>query len=123
MRLPEPGEQVPVLLNMQVEADSECWTREFGSLRLVTQQWLHHGLLIETAGPSRFGFRLSAGATQMRFEFVRCWLLGVPLAFALSPRVNASASIYEDGWWIHVRVEVPVLGMLVQYEGKVVPEC
>jgi len=123
MRLPASGEQVPVLLNVQVNAGIERWSRQFGSLRLVTRQWLWQGLLIETAGPLRFGFRLSANATEMRFDFARCWLLGMPLPFALAPRVNARASEYEDGWWIHVCVEVPVLGMLAQYEGKVVPEC
>lgn len=123
MRLPLPGEQVPVVLQVQTVGEAEHWRRDFGTLRLVTQQWLQDGLLIETAGPLRFGFRLTADAKEMRFEFARCWFVGMPLPTALAPRVNATASEYEDGWWLRVRIDVPLLGMLTQYEGKVTPQC
>lgn len=123
MRLPSPGEQVPLLLQVHVRGEVERWTRDFGALRLVTRQWLRHGLLIESVGPLRFGFRLAADATEMRFDFARCWFLGMPLPSALAPRVNASASEYEEGWWVRVRVEAPVLGLLTQYEGKVTLLC
>jgi hypothetical protein len=122
MRLPKPGKQVPVRLQVEIQGNAECWTRDFGSLRLITRQWLHHGLLIETAGPLRFGFRLRGNGSGMRFEFARCWLMGLPLPRAFSPRVNASVSGQDTGWWVQVRIEVPVFGMLTQYEGLVVPQ-
>src|SRR5579862_8966370 len=50
MRLPLPGEQVPVSLQVQVSGERECWTRDFGSHRVVTRQELYQGLLVETAG-------------------------------------------------------------------------
>ena len=123
MRLPSPGEQVPVLLHVQANAEEERWTRDFGTLRLVTRQWRRNGLLIEAAGPLRFGFHLTANPEEMRFEFARCWLMGIPLPLFLSPRVNAWVSEYEEGWWARVRVEAPLLGLLTQYEGKVTPQC
>ena len=123
MRLPSPGDTVPVHLQVHVCGETEHWTRDFGSQRLVTMQWLDRGLLIETAGPLRFGFRLSADDMGMRFEFVRCWFAGLPLPFVFAPRVTASASEYEEGWWVRVYVEAPILGMLTQYEGKVTPQC
>lgn len=123
MRLPPQGEQVPVSLQVHLIGEQEQWTRDFGSLRLITRQWFWRGLLLEAAGPLRFGFRLTADATGMRFEFARCWFLGAPLPLALSPQVHAEARDQETGWWISVRVEVPVLGVLVQYEGEVRPQC
>ena len=123
MRLPLPGEAVPVCLEVQTSAEGECWIRDFASQRLVTKQWLQDGLLIETAGPLRFGFRMAADAAGMRFEFARCWLLGLPLPVALSPRVQATVSEYENGWWVCVRMELPALGLLTQYEGKMTPQC
>lgn len=122
MRLPPPGQQVPVRLQVRTDGAAEHWTRDFGTLRLVTKQWLHNGLLIETAGPLRFGFRVAAEAQILRFAFARCWLLGLPLPRVLSPRVEAEAHAQEDGWWIRVAISVPILGLLTQYEGKVVPQ-
>jgi len=48
---------------VQTDGEEERWTRDFGSLRLVTRQWRRHSLLIETAGPLRLVFRLFADAT------------------------------------------------------------
>ena len=61
----------------------------------------------------------------MRFHMARCWLRGgIPLPAALSPRVTAHTSDQEDGdeWWVSVRVDLPLLGMVTQYEGKVTPK-
>ncbi len=118
MRLPKPGEQVPVHLHVHIGGETEQWTRDFGSLRLVTKQWLDRGLLIGSAGLMRFRFRLTGDESGLRFEFVRCWFIGIPLPFILAPKVNASASKYEESWWVHVCVEAPILGMLTEYEGK-----
>lgn len=122
MRLPAPGEQVPVRLQVRCEGEAERWTRDFGSLRMVTRQWLSQGLLMESAGPIRFGFRLTGDATGIRFAFARCWMIGLPLPYGLAPRVHARVADDEDGWQLQVRVEVPFLGLLTQYEGKVTPQ-
>jgi hypothetical protein len=122
MRLPPQGEQVPVSLAVCVEEEAERWTRNFGPLCLVTRQWVQNGLLIEAAGPVRFGFRLTADATGMEFHFAGCWFLGVRLPSALAPRVHAEARGREACWWLSVCVEVPALGVLVRYEGEMTPE-
>lgn len=119
MGLPSPGEAVPVTLQVQTIGDREQWLRQFDARRLASRQWLHDGLLMEAAGPMRLGFRLSADAQEMRMECVRCWLVGIPLPLALSPRINATAALYEEGWWLWVRIEAPLWGMVTQYEGKI----
>ncbi|HLK56661.1 MAG TPA: DUF4166 domain-containing protein [Chthonomonadaceae bacterium] len=121
MRLPLPGEQVPALVQVRTKGDMEYWTRDFGSRRLVSRQWLRQGLLVETAGPFRIGFKVSTDATGMRFAFVRCWLFLLPLPNALAPRVHGWVTEHENGWWVQVGIELPVLGLLTQYEGKVTP--
>jgi len=123
LHLPPPGERVPVVLHVQMLGEVESWTRKFDTLHLVTRQWLQDGLLMEAAGPMRFGFRMTADATGMRFEFARCWFVGIPLPSALSPQVNATVSEYEEGWWLQVRIDFPLLGMLTRYEGKVTSQC
>lgn len=123
MRLPSPGENVPAHLHVQVDKHGERWIRRFGSLRLVTWQYYQKGLLIETAGPLRFGFHVTADAAGMQFETVRCWFLSLPLPLFLAPRVFAQVTGKGASWWIDVRIEVPVLGILTHYEGEVTPQC
>ncbi len=122
MRLPSPGEQVPIHLTVEVFGAKERWTRRFGSLTLVTEQWARHGLLLERAGPLRFGFRVTCDETGLRFAPQRCWLLGVPLPNAIAPKVNAVALGTLQGWRVCVSIESPLGGILAQYEGEIVPE-
>ena len=123
MQLPCAGEKVSVRLEVSVEGEVERWIRYFGAQRLVTRQWIEHGLLIEAAGPLRFGFRLSADEAGMRFEMERCWLLGMPLPKVMSPQVGAVVTGHGACWIAAVEVHVPLLGRLVRYEGEMIPQC
>ena len=122
MRLPLSGEQVPLFLQVDTRGGVEYWTRDFDKVRLQTTQWRQYGLLMETAGPMRFGFRLVGDDTGMRFEFVRGWLGLIPVPAFLCPRVEAVTTVQEEGWWVQVSINLPVLGRLMEYEGKVIPE-
>lgn len=122
LRLPQAGVQVPIELSVEVFGAKERWTRRFDSLILVTEQWLGQGLLVEHAGPLRFGFRVTGDEIGLQFSSQCCWLLGTPLPYTLSPRVNAVAQESLAGWWVQVRIEAPLFGMLAQYEGEVIPQ-
>jgi hypothetical protein len=111
-----------VTVEVDIREGKECWARTFGTQRLVTHQWLRDGLLLEASGPACFGFRMTSDTEGMQFTFARFWLLGLPLPHALSPRINAFAREQGAGWWLQVRMEVPVLGLITQYEGLVIPQ-
>lgn len=121
LRLPCAGERLPIRLQVKPWGEGERWVRHFGELRLETRQWLWQRLLVEAAGPLQFGFRLRADADALRFDFLRAWLWGIPLPRLLSPRVAAIATGTEQGWTICVRVDFPLLGTLVEYQGEVAP--
>ncbi len=121
LRLPTPGEHVPVTLEVREAAQTEHWVRHFGPQSLVTKQWQQGALLCESAGPLRLGFQVQANATGMEFVVVRCWFCGVPLPRALSPRVQAQTRGTATGWWLQVSVEAPGLGLLTRYEGELTP--
>jgi len=123
MALPKAGEQVTVHLKVKVERGGERWIRHFDSQCLITEQWIQNGLLVEAAGPIRFGFRLSADGESMGFEMERCWLMALPLPLFLAPRVSARVTGRETSWWAMVQVELPMIGMLARYEGEMVPQC
>ena len=67
----------------------------------------------------RFGFDLIADETTIRFELVRTWFCRIPLPRALSPRIEAIESACDGGWDVFVQFSIPVAGMLIRYEGRV----
>lgn len=120
MRLPAHGARVAVRLRVVVEG--ERWVREFDGILFQTVQWARAGLLIETAGPLRFGFQVVASPEGLRFEQKRGWLYGLPLPRALTPQIRAEATAGEVSWTIDVRVAAPCVGLLARYYGEVTPE-
>jgi hypothetical protein len=120
LRLPPAGENVPLRLSVEVDDARERWTRDFGGRCLETVQWARDGLLIEAVGPLHLGLRLTSCRESLRFELARGWLWGLPLPPALAPRIEGmAAASRQDAWSLHVRVEAPLLGLLLQYEGEV----
>ena len=123
MGLPSAGEAVPVHLAIQLAGARELWVRTFGNQRFVTRQWYCNGLLIEAAGPVRFGFRVTASPAHMEFFMERFWLHSLPVPLAMAPRVHAVVYGRGSSWWTIVQVEAPLIGLLVKYEGEMIPEC
>jgi hypothetical protein len=121
-RMPRPGDSVSIHLRVVVEGERERWVRQFDGRPFATAQWLQDGLLVEAVGPFRLGFVLVATPETLRFELVRCWLFAFPVPPALRVRVEAVMTARPQSWWVDVRVDVPLLGRLVRYEGEVVPE-
>jgi Domain of unknown function (DUF4166) len=115
---PPAAEETLVTLQVFVEGQRERWHRSFAGPRMDTIQWERHGLLIEAAGPMRFGFRLSADATGMEFKLHRAWFFFVRLPLLLIPNVAASTRVGDNGaWHVAVRMTDPFGGLLIAYEG------
>ena len=50
-------------------------------------------------------------------------ILGVTIPSVLAPRVHARAwSSDAEGWEVEVRISLPLIGLLVAYAGRLVPE-
>jgi hypothetical protein len=121
-RLPPAGEQVPLRLRVVPEGNRERWVRDFGGHRFESVQWATEGLLIEALGPMRLGFRVTVDGAALRLETVKAWMLGVRWPLWLAPRGTGIEVGREDGCAIVARGEMPLLGLLVQYEGLVLPD-
>ncbi len=120
--MPEAAEDVPVHLQVVVEADRECWLRWFGSRRLRTVQWARGDLLMEAFGPLSFASALVLDGSCLHYEFQRAWFARVPLPRWLAPSASGSVLAGERGWRVAVRIYAPWFGELVHYEGWVEPE-
>jgi len=101
-RLPRPGNEVRGFLRVVVKGDRERWIREVDGRRIETVQW--------------------RGRDGMRFRSARGWFGGLPLPPPLLPRVTAIVTGRKASWWVTVRVELPLLGLLMLYEGEAIPE-
>ena len=116
---PPTASNVLLKLEVLVEDERERWIRHFGHHHMETMQWQSRNLLIEAGGPMRFGFELIVDETGLRYRLVRAWCCWVPLPRLLSPRLEAIEIHREGGWDVEVRFSLPVVGLLIRYEGFV----
>ncbi len=121
-RLPPSGEDVPVRLRVVAEGPRERWLREFGGHKFESVQWPQDGLLMESLGALRLGFRVTVEPPALRLEPVRAWVLGVPWPLALAPTGEGEEVGRADGCAVVVRACAPLLGELVRYEGLLVAD-
>ena len=120
--LPPAGEGVAVRLRVVPEGPRERWLREFGDHTFESVQWPQDGLLMESLGALRLGFRVTVEPPALRLRPVRAWLLGVPWPLALAPSGEGEEVGRPDGCAVVVRGYAPLLGLLVQYEGLLVAD-
>lgn len=129
LRLPAPGRDVPITLEIRRHGDAERWWRRFGDdPPLASSQHLAaDGALVETYGPFELRFSLSSrrAGLQMRCIGARVWLgpVAVPLPTALVPTVHAAALPTDHAAvQVRVRISAPVIGPLLAYHGEVEQE-
>lgn len=125
LRLPPAGKETPLRLQVVVKGEREHWFRVFETDPVVTLnavQSARDGLLEETFGPMRLGFRPSATPDGLRFEQAHCRLGPLTLPRAISPRAGAELTADDggNGWHIDVHLEAPLLGPVLRYRGRVV---
>ena len=118
LRLPPPGQEIPLQLEVVTENGCERWIRHFGDYCLDTLQWQEGSLLIEKAGPLQFGFRLSVEDSLLIFRQQRCWLGRLPLPHFMTLSIGAIVSGNEKGWQVEVVISAPILGVITTYRGE-----
>jgi hypothetical protein len=120
--LPAAGSDIPVRLEVHVDADRERWVRHFPDRRLTTVQWANNQLLMERSGPITLACALVVDGPRLIYEFQRSWFLGIPMPRRLAPSVESWAEGDDRGWRVMVRLIAPPLGDLIRYEGWVEPK-
>ena len=122
-RMPSAGRHEATLLEVHTRNYGEEWIRTIGRRVMVTRQWQFGNLLVEGVGPAAFGIELILNNGSMKFETRRVWMIGIPVPRLIAPRVFAEAIPRETSWLIEVRLEAPLLGSILIYEGEVTPRC
>lgn len=126
LRMPTAAPATPIDLRVERRGPVERWHRRFGGLGLLTTQWADGAFLVEGMGLVQCWFRLRADAGALVFEQVRATLgwgrFTLRLPRALAPLVEGRAEPVGSRVRVDVRIHVPLLGLLVAYEGEVTPE-
>lgn len=123
MGLPAASPSTPVRLEVSTDAAAERWRRAFGDTTLCTTQWASGASLVEGLGPVQCWFHLREDAGALVFEQERSTVgargVSVPLPPPLAPIIRGRAEPCEVGVHVHVRIEAPLVGLLVDYDGVV----
>jgi hypothetical protein len=114
---PPASEAVQVRLEVEVDGAMERWTRDFDGHRMVSDQWQQGGLLVERFFPLRCSLALDADREGLSFQVERSYLGPLPLPRAFNPRLITEAKVRDGGWHLLLRIEAPLFGLLVEYEG------
>lgn len=124
-RLPTAGEAVSTRLEITTDSERETWRRDFAGTQVVTcQRESPAGVLAERFGLLEFRFRLCVIDHALCFHQVGVVLclghLAVPLPRWLAPQIAARAWAKKNSATVQVavRVDFPLAGLLVAYEGS-----
>ena len=125
LRLPRASQAADTWLVITAGAGGEQWHRTFDDRRLVTRQYpAGDGELAERFGILEFRFRLEASQGSLIFRQVEaavvCGRVRLKIPAAWAPRVDACedpAGARRTS--VHVRVELPLVGPLLRYDGTI----
>lgn len=124
--MPPEARDIPVETTFSLEQGAETITRNYDGALLVTKQALVPGcetdagppaLLLEKFGPVALFIRLEGTEEGITFHLQRCSLLGLSLPYFLSPRVSARERVKDGQYHYFVRIDLPMIGRLIEYEG------
>lgn len=125
-RFPEAGQEIPVQVSFQRKNGAELWKRTFAGKSFSSLQSEGHGLserlLTEQFGGFHFEFAPVAEAGKL-FLVLRRWsIFGIPLPLRFAPRGNSFEYVAEGRFCFHVEITHPITGLIVRYEGWLVPK-
>lgn len=120
--LPRAGDGVDVRLEVSATARGERWSRIFGGVAMVSEQWQDGGHIVERVGTTEVRFALVNEQGALVFRQVRHALrlgpLRLPLPSFLAVRVSARVHEEHGAMVSDIRMEAPVLGLILRYSGR-----
>jgi len=122
--LPAPGARQPLTLTIERHGMRETWTRRFAGRRM---QSVLHGrgnstLLYERLGPATLAFALRRDGDAIDWQLRSLHVFGVPTPRFLRGDVLSRSGVRDGRYHFHVDVRLPLLGLLIGYQGWLVPD-
>ncbi|TQV79592.1 DUF4166 domain-containing protein [Denitrobaculum tricleocarpae] len=122
--MPPEAADIPVETTFFLDQGAETITRNYNGAILITRQAIAksrsavgEALLLEKFGPVALFLALEGTEEGITFHLRRCSLLGLKLPRMLSPRLVAREQVRGGRYHYFVRIELPLIGSLIEYEG------
>lgn len=124
---PRAAAAIPVSVLFEPCRDGERWTRTFGDRRFSSRLVPHARVgredradrcVVEHIGAFAFLLELAPGADRLRVVPRRAWFAGLPLPRRLLPTGDSYETADGEAVRFHIEVEIPGLGLLVRYRGR-----
>lgn len=115
--LPPAGFDQPLEVSFLPDGGTEIWTRRFGHAVFRSVQYERRGLLRERVGPTTFVFALEVSSEGLSLKLEGMRLLGVPLPPFMLPPIRTRESERDGRYHFEVEAGLPLIGLLVRYEG------
>jgi hypothetical protein len=74
--------------------------------------------LVEKMGPVKLWMKLRVQNTVLEYELVRASIWGVTLPARLAPQLRAFEKEEAGTYVFEVRIDLPILGKLIEYGGQ-----
>jgi hypothetical protein len=120
-RLPAAGVDRPLTVTFETAKNGERISRSYPDATLTTHQSaggpVGSLLLAERFGPFALSIRLSADEQGIDFALIGVRWHGVRLPRSAWPRLQASERADGETYRFHVRIDLPLLGRLIEYRG------
>lgn len=118
LSLPKTGENSSVSVHFRSEGAKECWNRSFNGRPFRSVQWQAGDLLYEKLNFTTLVFKVVATGQMLDLDLQQVYVLGLPLIRFLSPKVIARETEEDGRFHFFIRTSLPLLGVLVEYEGN-----
>lgn len=124
MGLPPDGRGLPLTVVFTVDADDrEVWQRLFAGMPFRSVLSARGQSITERIGFLTVHYRLIVTDNTLSQTVERATLLGIPLPRALHPRIESVEAERAGVYCFLVDAHLPLLGLLVHYEGRLTQRC
>jgi hypothetical protein len=118
VRLPDAQRDGPVRVTLEASANGETWSRWYGASPVMRSRIERRGsLLVERFGALALHFRVAVKDGDLVWVPVGCSVLGIPLPAWMLGGISARASGRNGRYAFAVGVRLPVVGLVISYEG------
>jgi hypothetical protein len=124
--LPKAGQDIPVRVRFQAKDNGEVWQRTFANKSFSSLQTEGQGssdkLLSEKIWMLNFDFALLVNNGKLSL-IPRHWrIFGLPMPLKLCPIKNTFESVIDERFFFHVGIGLPFIGLIIRYQGSLIPE-
>jgi len=117
LNMPKAGESVQLVVHGSHTDHEMRWSRTFDG-HVMQSCFKEHGpYLVEKMGPISLWMQLRVADGALEYKLIRARFWGLPLPAFLAPKLKACEMEKTSGYDFAVRIDLPVIGKLIEYGG------